>query len=340
MKPCEDQWRILRRIFFQQRDDTTVIADGFPVLNALREVHLILAQGAHNQFGDLPWTSRVEMLMEMWLLARPEMREFLRGRIMVPYPEPWMDAVDSMKSLQKWNDTSIREFRDLGVFGEQLLLSIRYDNWSVYNDADPARHTSVAGSTQPLGIEVQQTTFAFYHPGPIANIIFVRYKLINKGGNTLDSMFVSAWSDPDLGGALDDLVGCDTTLSLGYAYNSTNNDEVYSSRPPAVGLQFLQGPVIPTGTPGVFETLGMTSFHKYIGGTGEGGHVVFSPCRSCFILSGARTRAQSKDPASSVDESSASNVSITSRQDPSTPASTPALRMTRRTAASRSKNTD
>jgi len=139
--------------------------------------------------------------------------------------------------------------------------------WSVYNDADPARHTSVAGSTQPLGIEVQQTTFAFYHPGPIANIIFVRYKLINKGGNTLDSMFVSAWSDPDLGGALDDLVGCDTTLSLGYVYNSTNNDAVYFTRPPAVGFQFLQGPVIPTGTPGVFDTLGMTSFNKYIGGT-------------------------------------------------------------------------
>src|SRR6267143_2242721 len=125
-------------IFFQQRDDTTVIADGFPVLNALREVHLILAQGAHNQFGDLPWTSRVEMLMEMWLLARPEIREFLRGRIMVPYPEPWMDAVDHMKTIQKWSDTSIREFRDLGVFGEQLLLSIRYDNWSVYNDANLA----------------------------------------------------------------------------------------------------------------------------------------------------------------------------------------------------------
>jgi hypothetical protein len=125
-------------IFFQQDDDTTVIADGFPVLNALREVNLILAQGAHNQFGDLPWTSRLEMLMEMWLLARPEIREFLRGRIMVPYPEPWMDAVDHMKSIQKWSDTSIREFRDLGVFGEQLLLSIRYDNWSVYNDANVA----------------------------------------------------------------------------------------------------------------------------------------------------------------------------------------------------------
>ena len=125
-------------IFFQQDDDTTVIADGFPVLNALREVHLTLAQGAHNQFGDLPWTSRVEMLMEMWLLARPEMREFLRGRIMVPYPEPWMDVVDHVKKIQGWTDSSIREFRDLGVFGEQLLLSIRDDNWGSYNDANIA----------------------------------------------------------------------------------------------------------------------------------------------------------------------------------------------------------
>ena len=125
-------------IFFQQDDDTTVIADGFPVLNALREVHLTLAQGAHNQFGDLPWTSRIEMLMEMWLLARPEMREFLRGRIMVPYPEPWMDVVDHVKKIQGWTDSSIREFRDLGVFGEQLLLSIRYDNWGSYNDANIA----------------------------------------------------------------------------------------------------------------------------------------------------------------------------------------------------------
>ena len=38
--------------FYKQDDDTTVIADGFPVLNALKEVHLILSQGAHNQYGD------------------------------------------------------------------------------------------------------------------------------------------------------------------------------------------------------------------------------------------------------------------------------------------------
>ena len=39
--------------FFKQDDDTTVKADAFPVLNALKEVHLILTEGQHNQFGDL-----------------------------------------------------------------------------------------------------------------------------------------------------------------------------------------------------------------------------------------------------------------------------------------------
>jgi hypothetical protein len=117
-------------IFFKEDDDTTVIADGFPLLNALKDVHLLLAEGAHNQFGDLPWTARVEMLIQQWLLARPEMREFLGGRIMVPYTEPWMDRVDTVKSMQGWSDVNVMHFRDLGVFGEQLLLAIRWGAWT------------------------------------------------------------------------------------------------------------------------------------------------------------------------------------------------------------------
>ena len=128
----------LCHIFFKEDDDTTVIADGFTVLNALRETHLLLAEGAHNQFGDLPSTARSEMMIMQWLLARPEMREFLGGRIMVPYEEEWMDRVDTMKTLQGWTDTTVTHFRDLGVFGEQILLSVRYGNWSVINDPQEA----------------------------------------------------------------------------------------------------------------------------------------------------------------------------------------------------------
>jgi hypothetical protein len=115
--------------FYEADDDTTVVADPFPVLNGLKEVHMVLAEGAHNQFGDLPWTSRVEMMIIQWILARPEFREFLGGRTMVPYDEDWMDRVDSMRQLQNWGDTSVSQFRDLGVYGEQILLSIRYGSW-------------------------------------------------------------------------------------------------------------------------------------------------------------------------------------------------------------------
>jgi len=125
-------------IFFQQDDDTTVVADGFPLLNALKEVHLILSEGAHNQYGDLPWTARQEMLIQQWLLARPEMREFLPQRLMTAFPEPWQPAVESLRKLMGWPDISVIHFRNLGVFGEQLLLSIRFGNWSDESDASRA----------------------------------------------------------------------------------------------------------------------------------------------------------------------------------------------------------
>lgn len=116
-------------MFYKEDAETTVIADAFPLLNALKEVHLLLAEGAHNQFGDLPWTARAEMLMTQWLLARTEMREFLRGRHMVPYHEPWMGAVDCMKKLQGWTDTSVMHFHELAVTGERIVLSMRYGDW-------------------------------------------------------------------------------------------------------------------------------------------------------------------------------------------------------------------
>lgn len=115
--------------YYRAKQDTTVDPDGYPLLHALQELNLILAQGAHNQFGDLAWTSRVEMLMQQWILARPEMRDFLQSRAMVPYKETWMPQVDTMKNLQGWSDVVVTHFRDLAVYGEQITLTIRWYNW-------------------------------------------------------------------------------------------------------------------------------------------------------------------------------------------------------------------
>ncbi len=141
------------------------------------------------------------------------------------------------------------------VLGDQTL-------WAVYNDADPSYHSNNAGNSDPFGIEIQQTTFAFARKGPLNNIIFLKFLIINKGNNILEDTFISLWSDPDLGGADDDLVGCDVDLSLGYCYNATNNDEIYGNSPPAVGYDFFKGP---RGDDG--EIMPMTSFNKYINGT-------------------------------------------------------------------------
>jgi len=40
-----------------------------------------------------------------------------------------MGAVDSMKRLQGWTDTTVTHFHELAVTGERILLSIRYGDW-------------------------------------------------------------------------------------------------------------------------------------------------------------------------------------------------------------------
>jgi len=117
-------------IFYDRSANLTVRADAFPLLNALREVHLVLAEGAHNQFRELPWTARVEMLIQQWLLSRSEVREFVGGRPAVPYAEEWMRTVDALRRLMGWGDTSISHFHDLALTGEKIVLSVRFGDWS------------------------------------------------------------------------------------------------------------------------------------------------------------------------------------------------------------------
>ena len=145
LQPVEDRTRfpaafekLLRRAaaFYGQADDAPATADARPLLNAIRDVNLLLSEGAHNQFGDLPSTARQEMLMEQWLLARPELGEFLPSSD--AFPEPWMSRVEAMRRLQGWGETSIQHYRDLATYGEQVLLSIRYGNWTEVIDPDAA----------------------------------------------------------------------------------------------------------------------------------------------------------------------------------------------------------
>jgi hypothetical protein len=150
--------------------------------------------------------------------------------------------------------------------------------WCVYNDGAASRFRFA--DVDPQGIEIQQTLFASSLP-ELENVVFIRYKIFNRGtvAEILDSVYFGFWSDPDLGVFPDDLVGCDTTLSSAICYNE-NGDQFYGENPPAFFTTLLQGPVKPTSNPddigydrrgqqiGIMELQGynnndMTSFVHY-----------------------------------------------------------------------------
>jgi hypothetical protein len=112
--------------------------------------------------------------------------------------------------------------------------------WSVFNDADPAYHTNDAGASPPLGLEVRQAVFGF--GAELPGVAFVRWTLVHRGSEPLDSAYVGFWADPDIGAPGDDLVGWNGGHDLAYAYNGQAIDAVYGSAPAAGGVLFLGGP--------------------------------------------------------------------------------------------------
>jgi hypothetical protein len=152
------------------------------------------------------------------------------------------------------------------MIGDQML-------WCVYNDAAQAPHSALF-STAPIGLEVQQTVWVFNRPDAFGDMMFMKFLLVNKGQAALEDAFIGLWFDIDLGDSNDDLVFCDTTLSLGAFWND-GDDTDYGATPPACGADFFQGPIVasPGDTAYVsgkafpdYKNLGMYSFSKYIRG--------------------------------------------------------------------------
>lgn len=122
--------------------------------------------------------------------------------------------------------------------------------WCVYHDGiDPALRRF--NDVEPQGIDMRQTVFAFQSSGIVGNMIFIRYSILNTGSvaQSLDSVYLGVWADPDLGdgdGVYDDLVGCDTLLNAGFVYND-GDDADWGANPPTFLIDFFQGPIQATG---------------------------------------------------------------------------------------------
>jgi len=131
----------------------------------------------------------------------------------------------------------------MGILVDQVLKGDQ-TIWSVYNDKGNY-HSETTGD--PIGMEIRAQYFAFATNDEINNMTFYSYEIINRSTYTLTGTYFSQWVDPDLGYANDDYVGCDVNRGLGYCYNGTPVDGTgqsyaYGAHPPAVGVDFFQGP--------------------------------------------------------------------------------------------------
>ena len=134
-------------------------------------------------------------------------------------------------------------------------------------------------------MEIQVQAFAYETNDELNNMTFQRYKLINRAIESIDSTYFALWVDADLGCSEDDYIGCDTTRSLMYVYNTdavdgsagancTGGVATYGENIPYLGVDYFRGPLAPkafgpNGTlinPGIGQTfdtiveIGMTSF--------------------------------------------------------------------------------
>ncbi len=138
---------------------------------------------------------------------------------------------------------------DVPLFGSILVDQvIKGDQtlWWIFNDKGN-NHTETQGS--PIGMEIRAQAFAFATNDVINNMTFYSYEIINRSTFELTNTFFCPWVDTDLGYAWDDFVGCDVLRGLGYCYNGVSVDgsgepESYGDQPPAVGVDFFQGPYI------------------------------------------------------------------------------------------------
>ncbi|MFW5658484.1 MAG: hypothetical protein ACOCZ8_00755 [Bacteroidota bacterium] len=121
------------------------------------------------------------------------------------------------------------------IVGDQAI-------WWVINDKGDI-HTETNG--EQIGVEIQMLAFAFATSDAVNNMTFYKELVINRSTNVLNDCYIGQWVDADLGFFADDYVGCDTVRGLGFCYNGDNYDDEptgYGSNPPAIGVDFFQGP--------------------------------------------------------------------------------------------------
>ncbi len=139
--------------------------------------------------------------------------------------EPYKDWSDAVELGAPYQDVDNNEVYDPDIDKPEVFGDIQ--KWMIYYNAEDP------GNYVPVPLEVQQTCWMYLY-GPLTNILFYKYKVTNKSDSPIDSTLISMVVDPDIGDYVDDLIGSDTLLHLGFSYND-GPDDYLKDKPPSIG---------------------------------------------------------------------------------------------------------
>jgi len=145
---------------------------------------------------------------------------------------PWYDLTGALDCRNQFREDPVP------LFGDENLFWIFNDNGNI--------HSETQG--EPIGMQIRAQAFEFSTQDEINSMTFYNYVLTNQGSLTLTQTYFGQWVDCDVGFSGDDFVGCDVQRGLGFGYNGDPFDESsdsgpgYGANPPAIGVDFFEGP--------------------------------------------------------------------------------------------------
>ncbi|MGE3063933.1 MAG: T9SS type A sorting domain-containing protein [bacterium] len=147
-----------------------------------------------------------------------------------------------------------------------------FDTYCIFNDLAASYHFTTENI--PLKIVVEQFTYQF-NATPVKDVIFLRYRVINRNSLKIRKAYFGFNIDNDIGNEADDaandLLGFITDYDIGYEFQ-LESEAGWVTEPGVIGWSFVQGPVA-TDTVDVYhdnskvilpgDTIGMTCLNYF-----------------------------------------------------------------------------
>lgn len=242
---------------------STILGKGADLANG--NVMPLFSDGSYKELDIESTALAGQRWQRIWKVSKAEIDQFIQdyqnGNVdfsQYPVIEEWpahgsvADGED--RFLAPFVDVDQDSVYDPAGDGDYPCIEGDQAMWWVFND-DAGMHSETDGTKLGVQVEVMAYAFDCDTSCPVLwldHTTFFHYEITNKSFTEYNNVYVSFFSDGDVGNWTDNYYGVDTALGLGIAYNGDAEDETlfgttgdymgYGLNPPAIGNLVLSGP--------------------------------------------------------------------------------------------------